>query len=57
MGFRGIAPDENIIQKCAMQFEFIQIPSNGQGNAKEELNKLLRGGRIASRPFRCSDKW
>jgi hypothetical protein len=31
-----------------MPFEFIQIPANGQGNAKEELNKLLRGGRIAS---------
>jgi hypothetical protein len=25
-----------------MPFEFIQIPANGQGNAKEELNKLLR---------------
>ncbi len=31
-----------------MPFEFIQIPANGQGNAKEELNRLLRGGRIAS---------
>ena len=31
-----------------MPFEFIQIPANGPGNAKEELNKLLRGGRIAS---------
>ncbi len=31
-----------------MPFEFIQIPANGQGNAKEELNKLLRGGRITS---------
>ena len=31
-----------------MPFEFIQIPTNGQGSAKEELNKLLRGGRIAS---------
>lgn len=31
-----------------MPFEFIQIPANGQGNATEELNKLLRGGRIAS---------
>lgn len=31
-----------------MPFEFIQIPANGQGAAKEELNKLLRGGRIAS---------
>lgn len=31
-----------------MPYEFIQIPANGQGNAKEELNKLLRGGRIAS---------
>ena len=32
----------------AMPFEFIQIPANGQGSAKEELNRLLRGGRIAS---------
>ena len=31
-----------------MPFEFIQIPANGQGSAKEELNRLLRGGRIAS---------
>ena len=31
-----------------MPFEFMQIPANGQGSAKEELNKLLRGGRIAS---------
>jgi len=31
-----------------MPFEFIQIPANGQGSAKEELNKRLRGGRIAS---------
>ena len=31
-----------------MPFEFIQIPAKGQGSAKEELNKLLRGGRIAS---------
>lgn len=31
-----------------MPFEFIQIPANGQGAAKEELNKLLRDGRIAS---------
>jgi hypothetical protein len=31
-----------------MPFEFIQIPANGQGSAKEELNKLLLGGRIAS---------
>jgi hypothetical protein len=31
-----------------MPFEFIQIPANGQGNAKEELNQLLRRGRIAS---------
>ena len=30
-----------------MPFEFIQIPANGQGSAKEELNKLLRNGRIA----------
>lgn len=31
-----------------MPCEFIQIPANGQGSAKEELNRLLRGGRIAS---------
>jgi superfamily II DNA helicase RecQ len=31
-----------------MPFEFIQIPANGQGSAKEELNRLLRGGRIAT---------
>ena len=31
-----------------MPFEFIQIPANGQGSAKGELNKLLRSGRIAS---------
>jgi hypothetical protein len=31
-----------------MPFEFIQIPANYQENAKEELNKLLRCGRIAS---------
>lgn len=31
-----------------MPFEFIQIPAYGQGSAKEELNKLLRNGRIAS---------
>jgi hypothetical protein len=31
-----------------MPFEFIQIPANGQRNAKEELNQLLRRGRIAS---------
>jgi hypothetical protein len=27
-----------------MPFEFIQIPANGQGSVKEDLNKLLRGG-------------
>ena len=31
-----------------MPFEFIQIPANGQGNAKDALNKLLQAGRIAS---------
>jgi superfamily II DNA helicase RecQ len=31
-----------------MPFEFIQIPANGQGSAKEDLNRFLRGGRIAS---------
>jgi hypothetical protein len=31
-----------------MPFEFTQIPANSQGSAKEELNKLLRGWRIAS---------
>ena len=35
-------------EKRGMPFEFIQIPANGQGSAKEELSKLLRGGRIAS---------
>jgi hypothetical protein len=33
-----------------MPFEFIQIPANGQGAAKEALNALLRGGCIASVP-------
>ena len=31
-----------------MPFEFSRIPVNGQGSAKEELNRLLRCGRIAS---------
>jgi len=31
-----------------MPFELNQMPANGQGNAKEELNRLLLGGRIAS---------
>ena len=31
-----------------MPFEFIQIPANGQGNAREALNQLLRRCRIAS---------
>jgi len=31
-----------------MPFESVQIPANGRGSAKEELNKFLRGGRIAS---------
>ena len=31
-----------------MSYEFIQIPASGTGGGKEELNKLLRGGRIAS---------
>ena len=31
-----------------MPFEFIQIPANGQGGAKEALNRLLSGNRIAS---------
>jgi superfamily II DNA helicase RecQ len=31
-----------------MPFAFIQVPANGQGDAKEALNRLLRGGRIAS---------
>jgi hypothetical protein len=31
-----------------MPFEFIQVAATGQGNAKDELNRLLRGGRIAS---------
>jgi hypothetical protein len=37
-------------------FEFIQIPANGQGSAKEELNKLLRSGRIASVRKRAMEK-
>ena len=40
---RDIFPDKS----RWMPFEFIQIPANGQGSAKEELNKLLRGGRIS----------
>ncbi len=31
-----------------MAFEFIQIPAHGQGAAKEELNRLLRGRRVVS---------
>lgn len=31
-----------------MGFEFIQISANGQGRAKEELNILLRAGRVPS---------
>ncbi len=31
-----------------MPFEFIQVPATGQGSAKDELNRLLPGGRIAS---------
>jgi superfamily II DNA helicase RecQ len=31
-----------------MPFEFMQIPANGQGSAKEGLNQLLRSCRIAS---------
>jgi superfamily II DNA helicase RecQ len=31
-----------------MPFEFVQIPANGQGTAKEELNKLLRGRKVVS---------
>ncbi len=31
-----------------MPYEFIQIPANGQGSAKEELNKLLREVQIFS---------
>ena len=31
-----------------MAFEFIQIPFTEQESVKEELNKLLQGGRIAS---------
>jgi hypothetical protein len=27
-----------------MPFEFIQVAATGQGNAKDELNRLLRGG-------------
>ena len=31
-----------------MPFEFIQIPTNGQVSAKEELNKFRHRGRIAT---------
>lgn len=31
-----------------MPYEFFQIPVSGQGGGKDELNRLLRGGRIAS---------
>lgn len=48
-GVHGAKPLPAIFfEKQEMPFEFIQIPANGQGSAKEELNKLLRGGRIAS---------
>lgn len=36
------------LKKQGMPFEFIQVPANVQGSAKEELNRLLRGGHIAS---------
>ena len=29
-----------------MPFEFIQIPANGQGSAKDDLNRLLRGRQV-----------
>ena len=45
----GVAPDEKNFQKPDMPFEFIQIPANGQGSAKEEQqHKLLRGEGISS---------
>ncbi|MGC9451979.1 MAG: HRDC domain-containing protein [Oceanipulchritudo sp.] len=31
-----------------MAYEFFQIPVSGQGGAKDDLNRVLRGGRIAS---------
>ena len=31
-----------------MPYDFIQIPANGQGNAKDALNQLLQAGRVAS---------
>lgn len=38
----GAAPARDFLKQWTMPFEFIQIPANGQGSAKEELNKLLR---------------
>jgi Arc/MetJ family transcription regulator len=35
-GFRGETPDEIFFQKRIMPFEFILIPANGQGSAKED---------------------
>lgn len=31
-----------------MPYEFFQIPASGQGGGKDDMNRLLRGGRIAS---------
>ncbi len=31
-----------------MPFEFIQVPAHGGSSGKEELNRLLRSGRIVS---------
>jgi superfamily II DNA helicase RecQ len=41
-------PQHRLFLTSAMPYEFIQIPANGQGNAKDALNQLLQGGRIAS---------
>jgi|LakMenEpi03Aug12_release.lakeMendotaPanAssembly.Ray.scaffolds.fasta_scaffold2105716_1 hypothetical protein len=36
------------LESPEMPFEFIQIPANGQGEAKVNLNKLLSSERIAT---------
>ena len=39
-------PRKSSGKEIHIQFNFIKILSNGQGNANEERNRLLRGGRI-----------
>ena len=38
----------NYLESKEMPFEFIQIPANGQGDAKLDLNKILSSGLIAA---------